>query len=162
VSAVIAYIGLGSNLQDPPFQVQQALDALDGLRASRVLRRSSLYRTAPWGFSAQPDFVNAVAEMETGLAPRELLDGMLEIERRAGRIRDGARWGPRVIDLDLLVYGDRQLAQQGLEVPHPRMAERAFVVFPLAELAPDLELPGIGRVGELSQRLDPADCVRMS
>jgi 2-amino-4-hydroxy-6-hydroxymethyldihydropteridine diphosphokinase len=162
VSAVIAYVGLGSNLEDPARQVRQALDALERLPGSRLLRRSSLYRTAPWGYSAQPDFVNAVAEMETRLTPRELLDGMLDIERGAGRIRDGGRWGPRVIDLDLLVFGDRRIAEQGLEVPHPRMAGRAFVVFPLAELAPDLELPGIGRVSALSQRLDPADCVRMS
>lgn len=162
MSAVIAYVGLGSNLDDPQQQVRRALDALDDLRDSRVLRRSGLYRTSPWGYPDQPDFVNAVAELETRLSPRELLDGMLDIERRAGRLRDGARWGPRVIDLDLLVYADRRIAEPGLEIPHPRMAERAFVIFPLAELAPALQVPGLGPVSAMASRLDAASCERIS
>jgi len=155
----IAFIGLGSNLSDPCRQLQSALRALDALAGTRLLRHSSLYRSAPWGEREQPDFVNAVAMLETTLTPRELLDALLGIERLAGRVRDGTRWGPRVLDLDILLYGDRVLNESGLHVPHPHLAERAFVLLPLAEVAPDLQVPGVGQVATLLRRVDVAGCV---
>ena len=154
-----AYIGLGSNLADPRAQVTSALRALDALPRSRLLRHSRLYRSAPWGQREQPEFVNAVALLETALAPRELLDALLSIERGAGRARDGTRWGPRVLDLDILLYGERVLDESGLRVPHPHLGERAFVLLPLAEIAPHAQVPGLGRVDTLLARIDAGGCV---
>jgi 2-amino-4-hydroxy-6-hydroxymethyldihydropteridine diphosphokinase len=153
------YIGLGSNLADPRLQVERALRALAGLPRTRLLRRSRLYRSAPWGRVDQPEFVNAVAALETALAPRELLDALLAIERAAGRERDATRWGPRVLDLDILVYGSRMLNERGLHVPHPHLHERAFVLVPMAEIAPDFEVPERGRIGALVQHVDAASCL---
>jgi 2-amino-4-hydroxy-6-hydroxymethyldihydropteridine diphosphokinase len=155
---VRAYIGLGSNLDDPIAQVGRALTALARLPRSRLLRHSRLYRTAPWGLRDQPEFVNAVAELETMLAPRELLDASLAIERTHGRRRDAARWGPRTLDLDLLLYGDVQQAEPGLTLPHPFIAERAFVLVPLAELDAGLTIPGLGVVRDLLARADASEC----
>ena len=132
------FVGLGSNLDDPAQRIGDALAALDQAPGISVLRVSSLYRTAPWGKRDQPEFVNAVAEIDTILPPRALLDSLLEIERAAGRHRDGERYGPRLIDLDLLVHGDASIDEAGLTLPHPRIAERAFVLVPLAEIAPGL------------------------
>jgi 2-amino-4-hydroxy-6-hydroxymethyldihydropteridine diphosphokinase len=131
---VLAYIGIGSNLGDPAENVRQAMLRLGTLGDVKV--RSSLYLTAPQGEMNQPDFVNAVVALETALPVRQLLDALREQERRAGRQRDGRRWGPRTIDLDILTYGDCQLDEAELIVPHPRMHERAFVLVPLAEIAP--------------------------
>lgn len=156
-----AYVALGSNQEDPAAQVRTAFDALDTWPQVRVSRRSSLYLTPPWGVTGQPDFVNAVAELDTGLEPAALMQALLSIERAAGRSRDGARWGPRVLDLDLLMYGDRVLDQPGLTLPHPRMAERAFVLLPLHEVAPDLVIPGHGRVDALLGKLDASSCKRL-
>jgi 2-amino-4-hydroxy-6-hydroxymethyldihydropteridine diphosphokinase len=156
-----AFIGLGSNLDDPQAQVERALSELAAIDATRVLRRSSLYRSAPWGVTDQPAFVNAVAEVETRLPARVLLDALLEIERRHGRRRDGARWGPRTLDLDLLVHGRTRLAEPGLILPHPHIAERAFVLMPLAELDPDFDLPSVGSVRALLARVDTSGCVRI-
>lgn len=161
MSAVIAYIGLGSNQEDPARQLQAAFAALSSLRETRLLRQSGVYRTPPWGLAEQPDFLNAVAELETRLSARELLDGLLDIERQAGRRRDGPRWGPRSIDLDLLVYAGCHIDEDGLAIPHPRMAERAFVLLPLAELAPSLEVPGIGVVARLLEGIDATACTRL-
>lgn len=158
MTAVVAHIGLGSNLEDPTRQVERAIDELDALPETRVLRRSRLYRTRPWGLAGQPDFVNAVAAVETSLGARELLDQLLAIERRRGRRRDGERWGPRVIDLDLLLFGACCLREPGIEVPHPRLHERAFVLVPLGELDPDLHVPGQGRVSVLAAALGETDC----
>ena len=117
-------------------------------------RVSSLYETAPVGLTDQPDFLNAVAAVRTTLAPRDLLDRLLRVENRMGRVRN-LRWGPRVIDLDLLLYGDAQVETLGLTVPHPRLRERAFVLVPLAEIAPDLRLPGDeAAVGDLAKRIE--------
>jgi len=132
--------------------VRRALAALAELPGTRLLAASSLYRSAPMGVIAQPDFINAVAAAETTLAARALLEALLAAERRFGRRRDfpGA---PRTLDLDLLLYGDRVIAEPGLVVPHPRMHERAFVLAPLAEIAPDIAIPGKGRAGTLLAKL---------
>jgi len=152
------YIGLGSNLADPRAQVEHALRALDAVPLTQLLRRSRLYRSAPWGRADQPEFVNAVAELRTGLTPRALLAALLAIERGAGRERDATRWGPRVLDLDILVYGDQSIDEPGLHVPHPHLHERAFVLLPLAEIAPDLSVPGRGHVADLARQIDTAGC----
>ena len=152
------YIGLGSNLADPRAQVERALQTLAALPRTTLARRSRLYRSAPWGRADQPEFVNAVAALRTELSPRELLDALLAIERAAGRARDATRWGPRVLDLDILLFGDRVIDEPGLHVPHPHLHERAFVLLPLAEIAADMIVPGRGRVDELAQRIDAAQC----
>jgi 2-amino-4-hydroxy-6-hydroxymethyldihydropteridine diphosphokinase len=157
-----AYVGLGSNLDDPCAQVARAFDALRSMRDSRLVARSSLYRSPPLGPVAQPDFVNAVAGMLTTLAPGEFLAELKSLEGRLGRARPVVRWGPRRIDLDLLVHGRAQLEVPGLTVPHPGIAERAFVLEPLVEIAPDLEIPGAGRVRSLSSRAGPAALARVA
>ncbi len=143
-----AFVGLGANLGDREAQVRRAFAALADLPGTRLLAASSLYRSAPVGVAAQPDFINAVAEIETALVARALLEALLAAERRFGRRRDFAG-APRTLDLDLLLYGDRVIAEPGLVVPHPRMHERAFVLAPLAEIAPDIVIPGKGRAGAL-------------
>jgi 2-amino-4-hydroxy-6-hydroxymethyldihydropteridine diphosphokinase len=143
-----AFVGLGANLGDPEAQVRRAFAALAELPRTRLLAASSLYRSAPVGVVAQLDFVNAVAELETALAARALLDALLAEEKRFGRRREFPK-APRTLDLDLLLYGDRVIAEPGLVVPHPRMHERAFVLAPLAEIAPDIAIPGKGRAGTL-------------
>ncbi|MEK8090341.1 2-amino-4-hydroxy-6-hydroxymethyldihydropteridine diphosphokinase [Thermithiobacillus plumbiphilus] len=142
-SIATAWIGLGSNLHGPASQVGRALEALAGLPGCRLIASSRLYRTAPVGGIAQPDYVNAVAGLETTLDPEALFDCLLAIEAGAGRQRQlEQRWGPRVLDLDLLFYGDRVMHGERLEIPHPRACERAFVLGPLAEVAGDWVLPG--------------------
>jgi 2-amino-4-hydroxy-6-hydroxymethyldihydropteridine diphosphokinase len=132
--------------------VRRAIDALGALPGTRLAAASSLYRTAPVGYADQPDFVNAVAALDTELSPRGLLDGLLAIERDAGRERS-FRNAPRTLDLDLLLYGDATLEDDVLTVPHPRMHERAFVLAPLAEIAPDAEIPGRGSAAACAARL---------
>ena len=147
---VTAYIGLGSNLQQPQQQVLRALKTLSELSLSRLLRRSPLYRTAPLGVPGQPDYVNAAALLETALGPLDLLDQLQRIEHEMGRRRDGVRWGARIIDLDLLLYDDRQMDHPRLQLPHPELHRRAFVLVPLADIAPaDLKVPGQGALQEL-------------
>lgn len=146
----VAYVGLGSNLGDREAQINRAAELLGALRLSTIVE------TEPWGYEAQPKFLNAVAELETALEPRELLDQLLDVERQLGRERIGPRWGPRTIDLDLLVYGDLMLDEPGLTVPHPELAQRLFVLEPLAELAPSLEIPGLGTVQALLAGLQSA------
>ena len=136
--AVTAYVGLGSNLGDRRAALDGALALLEPRRVSRIVE------TAPWGLPDQPPFLNAVAEIETKLPPRALLDRLLDVERHFGRRRD-VRWGPRTLDLDLLLYGDRRVSEEGLDVPHPRLAERRFVLEGLAELCPDRAVPGLDR-----------------
>jgi len=139
----MVFVGLGSNLNDPQDQVLRALRALDGLPYTRILARSSLYRSAPVGFLEQPDFINAVAQLETELAPRDLLDALLALERDNGRTR-GFRNAPRTLDLDMLLYGDLRHHEHGLTLPHPQMHTRAFVLIPLLEIAPGCMIPGVG------------------
>ena len=154
----MVYIGLGSNLADPRAQVEAGLRALARLTDTRLVRSSRLYRSAPWGRTNQPEFVNAVAELYTNLAPQSLLDALLAIERQAGRERDATRWGPRVLDLDILVYADLVIDLPGLHVPHPHLHERAFVLMPLCEIAPDLWIPGKGRADVLLAQLGATTC----
>ncbi len=139
----VAFVGLGSNLADPVSQVSRAMDALGRLPQTRVLRRSSLYRSAPVDYLQQPDFINAVAQLETTLAPRALLDALLALEHEAGRTREFLK-APRTLDLDVLLYDDLVHHEHGLTIPHPQMHLRAFVLQPLLELAPDCVVPGIG------------------
>jgi 2-amino-4-hydroxy-6-hydroxymethyldihydropteridine diphosphokinase len=141
-------VGLGSNLDEPIRQVRSAMRRLEDIEATQVVARSSLYRSAPLGPVAQPDFVNAVVALETRLAPLPLLGALKAIECEIGRERS-ERWGPRRIDLDLLVYGDEIVDELGLTVPHPGITERNFVLLPLGEIAPDLVVPGLGRLAEL-------------
>jgi 2-amino-4-hydroxy-6-hydroxymethyldihydropteridine diphosphokinase len=145
---VKTYIGLGSNLGEREAQIRLALDDLARLPGCRLLRASSLYDSEPVGDVEQPNFLNAVAELETELSPRQLLWNLLLIERRLGRTRT-RRWGPRTIDLDLLLYGDRVVDTRDLVVPHPRMHERAFVLKPLLELDSSVAIPGRGSVADL-------------
>jgi 2-amino-4-hydroxy-6-hydroxymethyldihydropteridine diphosphokinase len=158
----LAHIGLGSNLGDSRRIVADAIDALSALPHVRSLHASALYETPPWGVVDQPPFVNAVAQIETAATARALLDDMLAIERAAGRVRDGSRWGPRALDLDLLLYGGAILSEPGLDVPHPRIAQRAFVLLPLADIAPDIHVPGAGRVRDLLARVDADGCRRLA
>ncbi|BCG94881.1 2-amino-4-hydroxy-6-hydroxymethyldihydropteridine diphosphokinase [Mesorhizobium sp. 131-2-1] len=146
------YLSLGGNLGDPARSMAAALRLLDGDDKTSVVAVSSLYRTPPWGKLDQPDFLNAAATITTGLTPRELLDLCLDAERRLKRVRE-ERWGPRLIDIDILVFGDRVIHETGLEVPHPRMLERAFVLAPLAEIAPELAIGG----KSVSERLGAVD-----
>lgn len=158
--SVSAFVGLGSNLGDSIATLRGALQALDALPGTRLERASRLYRTAAWGVTDQPDFINAVAMLRTSRPPRQLLSDLLDVERRAGRNRraDGSdRWGPRTLDLDLLLYGDAVIDEPGLHVPHPRLHERAFVLVPLAEIAPDLSIPRIGLVRQALARMAPAE-----
>jgi len=158
---VPAYVGLGSNLDEPTVQLRRAFDALGGLPQTRLVATSALYQNPPMGPQEQPDFVNAVAGLLTTLAPTALLAALQAIEERHGRRRDGSRWGPRVLDLDLLLYGDRRLQTEMLILPHPGLAERAFVLWPLCEVAPDLRLPGGARVASLATALGAADLRRL-
>lgn len=144
---VTAYIGLGANLNDPAAQVEYAFAELDRLPGTRLVARSSLYASAPVGYIDQPDFINAVAQVETALAPRALLDALLNIEQRHGRERS-FRNAPRTLDLDLLLFGAAHFHEDQLTLPHPRMTERAFVLLPLTEIAPEITIPGCGRAGD--------------
>lgn len=130
------YIGLGSNLADPAAQLQAAVTALTSLPGSTLIAVSSVYASLPLGPSDQPDYLNAVAALDTSLEPLQLLDHLQQIELQQGRQRKTERWGPRTLDLDILLYGDASIHSTHLQVPHPRMAERAFVLVPLAEIAP--------------------------
>jgi 2-amino-4-hydroxy-6-hydroxymethyldihydropteridine diphosphokinase len=156
-ATAVAYLGLGANLGDAVSALRAALVRIEALPTTRLLRASRRYRTPAWGVTDQPDFVNAVAAVETALAPRELLDALLAIERDFGRTRaaDGSdRWGPRSLDLDILLYADRRLDQPGLHVPHPQLHRRAFVLVPLLEIAPELVVPGQGAVRDLVAAVD--------
>jgi 2-amino-4-hydroxy-6-hydroxymethyldihydropteridine diphosphokinase len=148
-----AYVGIGSNLDEPAQQVARAFDALAALPSTSLVLRSPLYRTMPFGAVAQPPFINAVAGLVTQLDAESLLGALRSIERALGRAPPRERWGPRVIDLDLLVLGRETCATEILNLPHPGIAERDFVLFPLADIAPDLDVPGLGRVAQLKERV---------
>jgi 2-amino-4-hydroxy-6-hydroxymethyldihydropteridine diphosphokinase len=146
---VRAYVGVGANLGDRRATIERAIELLEATPGVEVLAVSALRETDPVGYEAQPRFLNGALELETTLTARELLDALLAVERELGRTRDGPRFGPRTIDLDLLVYGDEQIDEPGLTVPHPRLHERRFALEPLADLAPKLEVPGRGAVERL-------------
>lgn len=159
-SDVTAYLGLGGNIGEPERAMAAALHALDAAAEIRVISVSSLYRTPPWGKLDQPDFLNAAAQVRTALSARALLRACLVIERSLKRER-AERWGPRPIDIDILVYGTGAIREEGLEIPHPRMLERAFVLVPLAEIAPDLAV-GDATVADHLGRLDAAAIRKVS
>ncbi|MBE7525789.1 MAG: 2-amino-4-hydroxy-6-hydroxymethyldihydropteridine diphosphokinase [Gammaproteobacteria bacterium] len=143
-----AFIALGSNLENPILQLQQAFDELAQLSGTRLIRRSSLYRSAPVGKLDQPDFINAVALIETLLAPHDLLKALLAIEQRHGRVREALN-APRTLDLDILLYDALHFQDADLTLPHPRMTQRAFVLMPLLEIAPECNIPGHGSIAPL-------------
>lgn len=150
-----AFVGFGGNLGDVETTLMEALWAIDGLPQTSIRAQSALYRTKPWGRSDQPDFLNGVVELQTRMTPRVLLEHLLAIEEKFGRVRaNEERWGPRALDLDLLVFGEEVIDEPGLHVPHPRLRERAFVLVPLAEIAPALEIVGQGKVGDLLAQVD--------
>jgi len=156
-AGTIALVGLGGNLGDAAATLRQAFQELDALPSTRLLRASRLYRSRAWGRTDQPDFINAVAMLETTLGARELLDAMLGIEHGAGRERHpDERWGPRTLDLDLLLYGDAVMDEPGLHVPHPHLHERAFALVPLVEIAPDAMIPGIGAARAALAAMEPS------
>jgi 2-amino-4-hydroxy-6-hydroxymethyldihydropteridine diphosphokinase len=148
-----AYIGLGANLGPREATLLRAVDLLAAEPGIEVLELSSFRETDPVGVTDQPRFVNGAAAVETTLSPHELLDALLRVERELGRTRDGERWGPRTLDLDLLVFADEVVDEDGLRVPHPRLHERRFALEPLAEIEPELEIPGRGRVSKLLAEL---------
>jgi len=158
----VAYVGLGSNLADPQQQVRRALATLDRLPGTRLLAASALYVTAPVGPQDQPDYVNAAARLETRLPPLDLLAALLAIEAAQGRHRDGTRWGPRILDLDLLLHGEVEVDLPGLRLPHPEIGRRAFVLIPLADVAPiGLPIPGQGTLGQLLRVCPDAGVTRL-
>ncbi len=166
MAEVSAFIGLGSNLENPRQQVSTALNELATLTSTRVSAVSSLYRSAPMMGSGvpadQPAYINAVARLETQLSATALLEALQDIESRHGRVRSGERWGPRTLDLDILLYGDAQIDTPRLRVPHPGLAERNFVLQPLAEIAPTLEIPGLGELRELVMQCASAGLERLT
>ncbi|MBA2296252.1 MAG: 2-amino-4-hydroxy-6-hydroxymethyldihydropteridine diphosphokinase [Actinobacteria bacterium] len=147
--ATRAFVGLGANLGEREKTIRRALERLGDASGVAVVAVSALRETEPWGPVAQPQYLNGVAELATTLEPETLLSLLLEVERSLGRTREGERWGPRMIDLDLLLYGDAELDVPGLTLPHPRLHERRFVLGPLAELAPEAIVPGLGPVAAL-------------
>jgi len=161
VATVLAAVGIGSNLEDPEAQVRSALQALETLPGCQLVSASSLYRSAPMGPQDQPDYINAAALLETTLGPHALLDALQAVERAHHRVRE-RHWGPRTLDLDLLTFGRICVADTRLTVPHPGLTLRAFVVFPLAEIAPELEIPGLPAPGTLRERMGETDIVRLT
>ena len=152
---VIAFVGLGGNLGDAAATLRAVVHALAGLPETHLLQASGLYRTPAWGLEQQPDFINGAAMLETRLPARRLLEALLAVERDFGREREAAsRWGPRTLDLDLLLYGESVIAEPGLQVPHPHLHERAFALVPLLEIAPDILIPEQGRARDALSRLD--------
>lgn len=151
---ITAYIAVGSNLADPVSQAKQAIEALKTLPKSEFLLASSLYSSTPMGPQNQPDYINAVVSINTSLTPLELLDCTQAIEQEQGRVRKDERWGPRTLDLDIVLYGNEVINSERLIVPHYGMKEREFVLYPLAEIAPSLQLPDGTEVSELLEQVD--------
>jgi 2-amino-4-hydroxy-6-hydroxymethyldihydropteridine diphosphokinase len=157
-----AYVALGSNLSDPLRQVEAACRALASIEGTRSVLRSSAWRSRPMGPQDQPDFINAVAGLVTTRAPLELLAALHAIERGIGKVAPAVRWGPRVIDLDLLAVGGEQVDEPGLRLPHPGLHQRNFVLYPLAEIAAELWVPGLGRVRSLRERVSAEGLERLA
>ncbi|EHY9859202.1 2-amino-4-hydroxy-6-hydroxymethyldihydropteridine diphosphokinase [Vibrio parahaemolyticus] len=157
---ITAYIAVGSNLADPVSQAQQAIEALKTLPNSEFVQASSLYSSTPMGPQNQPDYINAVVAIKTNLTPLELLDCTQAIEQEQGRVRKDERWGPRTLDLDIVLYGNEVINSERLIVPHYGMREREFVLYPLAEIAPSLQLPDGTEVSELLEQVD-RNCLRI-
>ena len=157
-----AYVALGSNLSEPQRQVERAFEALAAMPGAKLVQRSGLWRSQPMGPQDQPEFINAAAGLVTTTAPREFLTELKSIERRLGRNEPAVRWGPRSIDLDLLVFGDEELNEPGLVLPHPGLHQRNFVLYPLAEIAAELWVPGLARVCRLRERVSGAGIERLA
>jgi 2-amino-4-hydroxy-6-hydroxymethyldihydropteridine diphosphokinase len=155
-----ACIALGANIGEPLRQIEAGFNALAALPGTRLTARSSLYRSAPVGYADQPDFINAVALIDTTLEPHALLEALLAIERVNGRVREFPN-APRTLDLDIVLYGDTVIHDPGLTIPHARMLERAFVMLPLAEIAPEMQVPGQGKVSELAARVDAGSIAQL-
>lgn len=151
------YIGLGSNLDNPVMQIHEAVDRLRDILGVTIIKLSSLYRSQPMGPKDQPDFINAVAEIETNLSAEELLIFLQRIEAAQKRIRSGKRWGPRTIDLDILLFGDDEIDTRHLQIPHPGLSQREFVVYPLAEIASELRLPSGEKIADLKAQCPMRD-----
>ncbi len=159
---ITAYIGLGSNLDAPSRQIRSALRELDETQGIELCQVSSLYGSEPMGPKDQPDYVNAVAEIETQLSPEELLKALFIIEDHHGRNRERQiRWGARTLDLDLLLYADLQMHTTELIIPHVGICERPFVIFPLLEIAPEVEIPGVGKGHQCIEHMDPASITQL-
>lgn len=159
---VTAYIGIGGNLRDPVAMVKRGIAELARIAESRLANCSSLYRTAPLGPPGQADYINAVAELETSLPALALLDALQAIEQACGRRRDGQRWGPRTLDLDLLLYAEQRIEQTRLRTPHPEMHKRAFVLIPLSELVSgDFIIPGVGALQDALRHCDQGGVQRL-
>jgi len=156
-----ACLGLGSNQQNPIERLREALGYLDCTDGIGIVKCSSFYRTPPWGDEDQDEFINAAVQIETNLEPLVLLAGTQAIENRMGRQRSARRWGPRVIDIDLLLYGDERYSMDGLDIPHPRMHQRTFVLVPLAEIDASIVIPDRGRIGDLLRDIDCGDIQRL-
>lgn len=161
MTPVTAYVGLGANLDDPAAQLRRAFDEIAAMPSVSLLARSPLYKSAPLGPQDQPDYINAVAVLATTLPAAVLLAALRSIELRHGRRRDGTRWGPRTLDLDILLYGDLTQDTPELTLPHPGLHERAFVLYPLHDVAPELEVPGRGKVRDLRARLGEVRVTRL-
>ncbi|WP_462379486.1 2-amino-4-hydroxy-6-hydroxymethyldihydropteridine diphosphokinase [Pseudomonas sp. Marseille-QA0892] len=153
---VTAYVGLGSNLSDPPAQLRTAMQALSSIQGAELIRSSSLYGSDPLGPSDQPRYVNAVVALETTLSPIALLDALQSIEQQHGRVRKAERWGPRTLDLDILLFGNQTIDEPRLTVPHYHMHARPFVLYPLSEIAPELALPNGDSLAEWLEKC-PSD-----
>ncbi|TNF99967.1 MAG: 2-amino-4-hydroxy-6-hydroxymethyldihydropteridine diphosphokinase [Gammaproteobacteria bacterium] len=161
MKTVQVFIGLGSNLEKPIEQVHSALNAVKTLACDGRLSVSPLYRSKPMGPVDQPDYINAVAGFETVLEAEALLEQLQLIERLHGRVRDGERWGPRTLDLDILLYGQEMIDEPALTIPHPGMHQRAFVMLPLYDIAPELHIPGMGRLADLVKSVDRGDIEKL-
>lgn len=155
------YVGLGANLGDPPATLRAAIREIAELEQVRLVSHSSLYRSAPLGPANQPDYCNAVIAALTTLLPGVLLKALLAIEVQFGRVRDTGRWGPRALDLDILLYADRVIDEPDLVIPHPGLGQRNFVLYPLAEIAPGVRIPGLGPVTRLVAETGPAGLEKM-
>lgn len=153
--SVRAFVGLGGNIGDVANTLMEAIWAIEALPQTSVRSQSDLYRSPPWGRTDQDHFINAVVELQTRLAPMILLDCLIGIEEKFGRVRSAnERWGPRTLDLDLLLFGEQIIQSPGLCIPHPHLHERGFVLVPLAQIAPNLDVPGRGRVADLLTGID--------
>ena len=162
ISHNTVYIGLGSNLDNPIYQIKLALRTFDSFSAVDLKTYSALYRSSPLGPQEQPDYINAVAVLFTELSPLALLDELQTIENKQGRVRNIQRWGPRTLDLDILLYNNKQSQSSRLTLPHPGLCDRAFVLYPLYECAPDLVLPDGQRVYDLKQHCSPKGLYRLN
>ncbi len=156
------YIGIGSNLNDPIQQVNMAIEELGQIDDTEMLRSSGLYRSAPLGSADQPDYINAVCALITRAEPIELLDNLQNIEHQHGRVRGGEQWGPRTLDLDILLFGDKIINFDRLIIPHSGLDQRSFVLYPLYEIAPDLDVPGLGLLQTLIAACDQAGLERIN